>query len=698
VHSKNENTAAEKFFNSFELTPFVYKDIKERKDTAMYFSVKTSWFPKEKKNKLDMLDEDYTSGDDDEENSYRTEKDDYKTRLIKNDTTGEAIFVSFVRTSKYEYEDTAISKGNDKYLFFPDMDTAWIIRSQKKSALPNGMKVVEQVISDTNSSRSIVTKTYYKNGLNFQLSTETDTLSQSSSFVKSFFDTFVPADTLKIINPYTKKSKVFFDDFFGKDSIERKKAINSVWEIDLDSTDLPLLNRAINSFKWSEKKYLERKASFINKLGDIPSKASADLLKNIYYAAGDTLQLQHTALEALLKQQTQYAFNLFRDIITTEPPVLEKQNSYTYDRGYTTYNPISALGQQYNYLSKYPNGSFLDELYDSLQLTRMILPDLLPLMNLDDYKKPIMHLLRKMVDSNLVKAKDYEIYFSKFLIEAKQELKKQAIEEKKSSIEKAEDEKTEAKSVNTYRRGTADQGNDDLITYATLLLPFREHNPAVDDLLKKMLSLNDKRLKYNTIHLLMRYKIKIPDTLITYFAKLDDYRYELFTDMRTQMMLDKFPADYKNQLDLAKSKLFSSSYYSKPDSLAFIDSLPVTLKNRKGFVFFFKYKIKKDDSFWKLATAGLLSQDTTLFNYSDDDDDNDDEEDNTTSVSGWNFSPNNSRFVFTEFTDEKIKEDTLVKEQMERQLKKIIYSRRKSAKGFYNEGRDYSEMPFRNAD
>jgi hypothetical protein len=82
------------------------------------------------------------------------------------------------------------------------------------------------------------------------------------------------------------------------------------------------------------------------------------------------------------------------------------------------------------------DGDFLNELDDSLKLTKTILTDLLPLMTLDDYKKPIMHLLRKMVDSNLVKAKEYEIYYSKFLIEAKQQLKKQNIEEKKSAIEK----------------------------------------------------------------------------------------------------------------------------------------------------------------------------------------------------------------------------------------------------------------------
>jgi len=318
-------------------------------------------------------------------------------------------------------------------------------------------------------------------------------------------------------------------------------------------------------------------------------------------------------------------------------------------------------------------------------------------MTLDDYKKPIMHLLRKMVDSNLVKAKDYEIYYSKFLIEAKQQLKKQAIEEKKSAIEKAEGEKTETKTANLYRRNDGDQGNEDLITYATLLLPFRETNSAINEVMKQMLSSNDKRLKYNTVYLLLQHKISLPDTMLMYFAKLDDFRYELFTDMRTLKMLDKFPAEYKNQRDLSKSKLFSSSSYSKPDSLVFIDSLPASLKNSKGFVFFYKYKTKKDDLSWKLATAGLLSQDNNPFNYDDEDDDEDDDDDigYTSIVSGWNFNRENNKIVFTEFTDEKIKEDVPVKEQMEKQLKKILYSKRKSAKMFYNEGPDYSDMAFR---
>ena len=205
-----------------------------------------------------------------------------------------------------------------------------------------------------------------------------------------------------------------------------------------------------------------------------------------------------------------------------------------------------------------------------------------------------------------------------------------------------------------------------------------------------MLSSNDKRLKYNTAYLFIRHKIPVPDSVLSFFINLDEYRYELFSDMKEYKVLDKFPALSKKQQDIARSKLYSSAS-DKPDSLLFIDSLPISLKNSKGFVFFYKYKTKKDDSFWKLATVSLLSKDGNIFNY-----DNEDEKAASFALSSL-YTSNDSEGE-TEFTDEKIKEETFLKEQMEKQVKKIIYSKRKSAAMFYNEEVDYSDISRRYLD
>ena len=678
AHAKKENPGLDLFLNSFELKPFVYGKMEEQKDTSLYYTVRTTWYPAPGKEKIEVPDQysydDEGSGDDE---SGWWDSDDYNSTVITNDTTGEKIVVTSYCSPKYFYskDSTEVEEKTGQY----SNDTTWIIRSRKKTELPGKMKVWDVEASGINSSRTIRSKTFYRNGIGFVLMTEGDTLTAPSSFVKSFFDNFTPADTLKGINPYEKKSKIFFDDLFSRDSAARSKAIRFVSQVEFDSSDLFMLDKAIHSFKWSDKNYLDRKVNFINKLGGISNKESADLLKEIYIAAGDTVKIQNSALETLLKQRTQYAFNLFRDIITAEPPVLDNTiNSYS------LYPPVSAFNKVNDYLAGISNGNFLDELYDSLLLTRTILPDLLPLMNLDDYKWPMMRLLRTLVDSNLVRQKDYEMYFSKFLIEAKQELRKQAIDEKKKSIEKAEEDKLDKKAYSLFE-DSKDTGNEKLVVYATLLLPFNDNHPSVAPLIQQLLQSRDKRLKYNTMLLLLRNNRTVPDTLTKYFAAMNEYRYELYSDMKKIKKEQQFPAAWNNHLDLAKSRLLSSKTYGAPDSLVYIDKLQTEFRGRIGYVYFFKYKQKKDDAVWKLASAGLVPLDPATFEFSDDKSGIG----YTSVVPGWNSTFNSyGKYNFNGFSDEKIKEDEPIIDQLNRQLKKMIYSKRKSGKMFYNDKED----------
>ena len=678
AHGKKETAAMNNFLNSFEIKPFIYNEARQQKDTSLYFTVNTPVFPENKKIKLGMSrSNSYVKHDDDDEEESEEdllEGGAYRNKTISNDTTGEKIYVSFYRSPRYYYTTDTAELDKDNEISLPD-DSTWIYRLRKKTEGPGKMKIGETIVTDTGSSRTLWTKTFYKEGIGFSLVTESDTLSRPSAFIKKFYETFSPADTLKGINPFIKKSNLFFADFMSGDSVLHKRAVRHIEDIDLDSSDLPQLHKTIAFTNWSEKKYLDTKKSLIRKLGDISSTASANYLKDLYYALDDTVQLQYTVLESLLQQQTSYAFKIFRDIVNTEPPVLvASTGDYT---PFLSRRIIDLNGNNYNF----DNGSFLDELTDSLQLTRAILPDLLPLLNLEDYKSSIMRLLGLMVDSNLVRPNDYESWFSKFLIEAKQELKKQSIAEKKKAIEKAEENKETKKPFSLYGHDEdKDFGNDDLGLYATLLLPFWDIHPAVQPLLKQMLQSGDKRLQYRTMLLFLQGNKPFPDSLLNFFAGLDDYRYELYNDLRDLSRTTRFPVKYNNHLDLAKSSLLDKKSSAKPDSLIYLDRLPAEFKGRKGFIYFYKYKAKKDDLSWKLATAGLTPEDPKLFEYEDN---------NPIGLARFDYSflhsARHKPYDFTGFTDTKIEEDEGLSKQLNKALKRLLYSHRKSAKEFYDD-------------
>src|SRR5439155_9142007 len=117
-----------------------------------------------------------------------------------------------------------------------------------------------------------------------------------------------------------------------------------------------------------------------------------------------------------------YAYHVFRDIMISEPPVLDvSPNTNKVARARYSI----AVRMQNRFIENDnddddddQNGSFMDDLTDSLHLTAGIFKDILPLINVHDYEQPLMQLMGTLVDSNMIKANDYEPYQTKFLIEA----------------------------------------------------------------------------------------------------------------------------------------------------------------------------------------------------------------------------------------------------------------------------------------
>lgn len=687
AHARQAVPGMQRFFNSFACTQFQYKPARPEKDTSLYFSVSTPVFPVSKKIKLDIPRYNYYSNDDDEEEeteAQQLESGAFRSKVIENDTTGEKIYVSFRKTSRYEYDnDSSWITGAKPYRY--DSDSSLIVKRYTTSVLPSGHRVWEMEVTDSGSSRLFRRKIFYKDGVTFMLTSQGDTLTPPSEFIRTFYASFTPVDTLKGTSPFVRKSGVFFADLAGKDSVLQKKAYSMAAGVYLDSSDLPALKNAIAACSWQQKNYLDNKEVLISKLGEIPVNDAADYLKSLYNQAGDTVQLQYAALEAMLRHRRAYAMEQFRSIVANEPPVLDNRSNYRYRNKGLNYFESSFWNSD-----NPSNGEFLDNLTDSLELTRSILPDLLPLLNLEDYKEDIMKILAELADSSLVKPADYEMYFSKFLLEAKLALRKQAIAEKKRAIEKAEELKKENPDMDEIE-DDEDEGNDDLALYTTLLMPFWDSKPAVPALISQMLSASDKKLKFNTLLELIRKKRPYPDSLFSYFAGLDEYRYRLYTSLTELKMQEKFPAAFMQHTALARSQLLSERSYNKPDSLEYMDRLPADYKGKTGFVYFFRYKVKKDDLSWKLAVAGMAPQDSSRYSFGD-------------SVVYRRFTIMNRQYTFpvsinnqynfTRFLDEKVAAPEGISQQLRKELKKLLFERRKSAREFYDRSsnNDYDVM------
>lgn len=643
------NVRMDQFIHSFAFKEFYYTQPVAQTDSVLLYKV-SSVVPVKKKKKLRVYPEEpiglsSADSEDVDDNGY------FKDKLLRSDSTGEAIYVSFFKPSRYYLETDIGSSANDA-AHFKTKEQEWVYRFKKEQVLPDSMKVLEYKLGDPGSSRMLWAKTFSKDGVVFHIETLTDTVSRPSTFIRTFFDTFTPVDTVRGANPFEKKTPLFFADFFSMDSLSHDRAVRNVAAVTFDASDVTQLKRAVQALGWREKKYMDVKKTFLAKFAAIPTREVSDYLKDTYLAAGDTLDLQYAALDALLQQKTGYAFTVFRDIMMTEPPVLELSNTGT------------SIYEDYDHYN-----NFLDHLTDSLQLTRSIIKDLLPMINLTDYRQPVLNLLHELVDCDLITAKDYAAHLPKFLLEARQLLKRQMINEKSQAIMQVQKDGEESDDQEDYSTISHDKGvgNHKLIEYATVLMPFWNRNAAVPELLNGVLSCGDKRLKYDATMLMLRHARPYPDTMLTYFASLDEYRYELYTDLAAYNQLTLFPAKYLNQPDLARSELKNNRTYSSPDSFVYVDKLPLQFKGRTGVVHFFKYKQKKDDVEWKLATVGLLPANNKLYRTRLDK--NESETD----------------YDFTQMSDVKLSEEEPLNLQLQKALKRQVYARQKSAARFYQD-------------
>ena len=709
ARGKNKNEVVNnKAIPSFNLIPFVYNTSQNFTDTLLNFETQTPIVPV-MDDSLKALMHQYNkrssygyyrgNNDEDYEKYGKT-----KFMVFANDTTGETITVSSGTYGKYYFEndslkkyritadslskaikddavltvklDSLFRKARGENSYYNDIDSIYIIK-EKKFSYRNGISKYYVRYTDTGCSRIVTRYFMSKNERHYTVSTITGAAGEPSSFITNFFSSFKPFKEIGNNDIFALKTDTFFKDYYSKDTTLRKLARSAIDDVNFGKRDLEKMLAAINSLSLKDKDYFETKASWIEAIGDIKDSTAnpqvITALKNIYESSADTSLFQAKVLRALVNRHTKEGYELFKQYVLQDPPVSD--NSYSYENNFW-------------------------ENEDSLNLLKTLFPDILQLTNLNDYKEKVTSLLVKLVDSNRLGANDYETYFSKILFDARIALKKQLLKDEKKVQDELSKEEDEKSDYNNYNNNN---GNDDLVDYTVLLLPFYEKNAAVPKFMDKLWRVKDDQLKFDLMLKMLAKNKPVPDTLINYFAGIEERRGALYYRLNKLKKDSLFPAKYKVQEEMAKaflyteideedkiddkgtllsgSKKFLRKYLSafnygyryrgnsdddnrnKMDSIIFIKKQLVETDKGRGYVYFYKYREKKDDK-WRIAISGLQPADSIGFSYKN---------------------------IYTKFTDEKIKDDEPLDEQLAFQLKKIIFANREGSENFFSErGNNYS--------
>ena len=265
-----------------------------------------------------------------------------------------------------------------------------------------------------------------------------------------------------------------------------------------------------------------------------------------------------------------------------------------------------------------------------------------------------------LVDSGYAKQKMYDNYFSSIYIDAVVALKKQKIKDQKQE----QDETKVVESDEPAKVYDYDNTSGNLYNYSILLMPYYEQNKNVHNFFTRLLQSKDDNVKLNTLVLMLRNNKPVADSIIKKLAADDRHCSTLFYNFEKINKVDRFPAEYKTQLNIARSWLVRQSEYPKLDSIVYLSKQPVSVKEKKGWVYFFKYRAKKTDQ-WRIGISGLQPEELNKVS---------------------------SDYTVLSMTDVKIKEKESLDDQLQTQLKRLLFGFHKSGRNFFSGRESYDNI------
>lgn len=564
-----DNTNDETFINSFKLNQKpVANNYQLHTDTSMLFSVKLIDIPE--KNELTALFG-FTQ-------KKKANDQEYKKEFYTSKATKEVIQLTYDKLSQYKSYENLDSLWNNNI----ELATEWTnpTITNKTYSYKKGAAVLDfNAETNENAHQYIKVKIIQKGRYIYTLNTLCEK-GKSSAFVDSFFNTFSLLDSNYGLAATESKVALLLNNILHTDSATKMEARENIYCLTaaVKPSDFKTIKEAIKKAEQSDLD-MDKRIIIIECLKNIKTTECINWLKAYYTAVKDTPAYQFGILYALAAQKTLPATLAFTELIKKETPIVEESASF--NSCFNVYN-------------------------DSLALMAKVVPQLVFLLDYDEYKDRIIELLADLKYKNLIPSSLYVANKIKFISSANIELKKHiaSLQNNNENDSYNDDEEDDYYAYYSKKSLTIDEtlkqvDKSIIFDYAVLLQPFYQE-AAVKSFFDKAIKNGDASLQLSIGALLLKNNIPVDDNNWEKWAANNDTRTATHKLLNNIGKLDKFPKSYKNIDSIARAQVYMNKVKS-----SFKDSIILVLKEENirskkgiGTLFVFK-KHSSENNNWK---------------------------------------------------------------------------------------------------
>lgn len=591
----NRFFASIRFNGKPAVLPFEYYD------STFYFRVRTPVLP------LLAGKEDqsgYFGGaeEDEEDNPY---KGQYREMYFTTGNANEFVIVGNYRYGLYENQKKdPVTYRND----WKKSGSLTIVSSD--SLVKNGVFYKIYTYSDTGTNRQFRVMHALHGRMRYYVEAYLDPVSGSNPFVDSFFHSFDVSDTLLDENIFAGKGSRFFRDFTG-DSAQRKAAINHFSVVNFGRKDLKDLFTLIDTLSMRSDA-AKLRIPLIQAVGNIDSASGLIIpyLSGLYKRFDDTAHLQIVILQTLAALKTDSAFMAIRPVLANDIPISD---------------------------DAYEMRSMLEKFGDSLKLTRIILPELIELTGIPEYRRTAYEMLSVLKDSGLINETDYAGIHDKLIRETRIEYKRMlALLTREGNSEQFEgifepdgrslEHQSDYNLMNATDFGAlqfasglshSSSGNEgiSLREILDLSLPLRGKSTEMQNLVSRMLRLTNNQARLYLLPVLLKYGIQYHDSVYLTLASSHQTMNHFYNLMAEAGELSRFPKTWLNHRHWILSDIRQNeNEYTRIDTIMFLHTRKVVDGHDSGLVYACKFRLE-NESDWYLYLSDALPDDSSRLNH-----------------------------------------------------------------------------------